>query len=118
MSKKLISHIADTLIWWIVWLLPIIGGIIVLATNGAHDYTVFADFMDNFTFTFVSDMITNVFNIASISIPVILRVILSWFVSVEICHVFVDVLVFIPRFAHKLVTIDTYVDVEKGGKRR
>lgn len=109
---KRFSSKLDHIFWWLVWLLPILGGLIVLATNSAHDFSVFIAFMNNFQFAFIADILTGMFGVASLQIPDILLSLMSYVVSVELCHVLVDVLVFIPRFCHKLVQLDTYVDID------
>ena len=109
---KRFSDKLDHIFWWLIWLLPIIGGFIVLATNGAHDFSVFMSFLNNFTFDFIADILVDMFGVASLQLPDVLLALMSYIVSVELCHVLVDVLVFIPRFCHKLVQLDSYVDID------
>lgn len=117
MTKKLFAHIMDTLFWWLMWVIPIVGGLIVLGCGSSHDYASFIAFLNNFSFTFVADILSGMFGIVSMQLPAFLLAFMSYVVSVELCHVLVDVLVFIPRFCHKLVQLETYVDIDKGGKR-
>lgn len=116
MCKKF-SDKLDHLFWWFIWLLPIAGGLLAVAT-GTHDFTGFSDFVSGFTFSFVEDILVDVFATATIQLPMILVTLMSYIVSVELCHVLVDVLLLIPRFCHKLVQLDTYVDTDKWGGRR
>lgn len=118
MKKKLFASIMDILFWWIMWVVPLVGALIVLGT-GTHDYASFIGFFNNFTFPFIADILVGMFGVASLQIPEFLVAFMSYVVSVELCHLLVDVLIFIPRFAHKLVQLDTYVDIDSiGGKRK
>ena len=112
MKKKYFDHCLDSIFWWLMWLVPLIGGILCICTSGTHDYAAFINFLDNFSFDFVADILVDMFGVASLQLPDFLVFFLSYVVSVELCHLLTDVLIFIPRFAHKLVQLDTYVDID------
>lgn len=117
MKKHNLVDCLDHIFWWLMWLLPLVGGIIVLAAGGSHDFASFYGFLGNFSFPFVADLVGDIMELTAIALPDVLITIISYLVSVEICHVFVDVLVFIPRLCHKFVQLDTYTDYIKGGRR-
>lgn len=98
----------DAIFWWLIWLLPLIGVIVALAFGGDNTFSEFSTFIEGFSFPFVRNVISDVETTVSITFPAVLTAYASYLVSVEIVHVLVDVLVFIPRFAHKLVDVDTY----------
>lgn len=91
----------DSLFWFIIAILPIITYFLFNLNPNANSID-FINFLDSFSFGFVEDILNNIF-IDSYSLPGILTKCLSWFVSVEIIHVFVDFIVFIPRFAHRVL---------------
>ena len=90
----------DCIVWTIILLLPFI--VFIVQTWNAPSLTAFSDVVGSFEFGFVSNILNNIF-IDSYSIPGDLVAYLSYFVVVNIAHVFVDFIVFIPRFAHNLM---------------
>ncbi len=90
----------DNIIWSIILLLPIFVFFVV----GFHSSTpvVFADVISSFKFDYVYNILNNVF-IGDYSLPAPLCSYLSYFCAVEIIHIFVDFVCFIPRFAHNLL---------------
>ena len=107
MEKKLNNKL-DAIFWWLIWLLPLIGAFVCLWCGNDNSIADFTTFIQGFSFTFILDIISSMESMLSFSLPAILTAYASYIVSVEIVHVFVDVMVFIPRFAHKLVDLDTY----------
>lgn len=90
----------DRVIWSIILLLPIIAFIVCTFRNPS--LTAFTQVMSAFKFDFVSEILNKIF-INNYALPVDLVNYLSYFVSVEILHVFVDFICFIPRFSHDLL---------------
>lgn len=103
----------DLFFWWLMWVLPFIGAILAVATSGSHDYTAFLSFVQGFTFPFISDIWTDIEGVIQMTFPDVLRIYASYIVSVEIVHVFVDVMVFLPRLCHKMVNADDYIHFDR-----
>ena len=97
-------------------MLPLIGGIICFFGGDDNTLSEFVTFVQGFSFTFILDMIHSMESAVNFSFPSVLTAYASFIVSVEIIHVFVDVMVFIPRFAHKVVDLDTYTCSNKRSK--
>lgn len=113
MRKRTILNLADNVFWLIVALLPLI---LYLVQFCAYDLTSvttfdsFASFMsgfgintDSIVYTSMSDLfgtsgILPMFDSTSASAPLMY---LSYFVMVQIVHLAVDFLVFIPKLCHK-----------------
>lgn len=85
----------DAVFWFLVAVLPLIIFAVIYFRSGNADFTTF---ITPYRFEFVSNIFDTVFK-DSIAVPVVIVDYLSYFVSVEIAHLFVDVVVFIPRFA-------------------
>lgn len=90
----------DAFFWFVVSMLPIILYIVNLYNGGSNDFFAFIN--DNFTFSFVKTVFDDVFDVAFSSVSPVTGL-LSYFVSVEILHIMFDVLVFLPRFAKKMI---------------
>ncbi len=87
----------DKIIWTIILLLPILVYVVQTWNNPAN--STFAAVISEFEFKFISDIVNQIF-IGGYAMPANLTSYLSYFCVVEIMHVFVDFIVFIPRFAH------------------
>lgn len=108
MRKKSISHFFDIFMWYAIYMLPLI--IFVICYCVGH-FTTLADcfvlggldiFADNFIFSALNDL----FGVAGV-MPLFAGVDIlhyaTYFISIFLLHLAVDVLLFIPRFAHKCV---------------
>lgn len=113
MRKKTIANIADKLFWLIVALLPLLlyaMQFLAYELNVVTDFQSFYDYMSNFGIlggSVVVTALTDIFGEGGIlpmfsanSAPLLF---LGWFVQVEIVHLAVDFLVFIPRLCHKFM---------------
>ena len=78
MRKSRISHFADTFFWYAIYMFPIIAYLLLL----------------------IAELGSGMLPLFKTNMPTI---ILSWFVSTYIVHLAIDVLLFIPRFAHKFI---------------
>lgn len=112
--EKRLSDRLDIYFWWFIWLLPLIGALICFFMGSSNTYADFAGFIDSFSFTYIYDILTELEVYISMSFPAVLKSYASYVVSVEIIHLFVDVMVFIPRFAHRFGDPDFYY---RGGKK-
>ena len=109
----------DLVFWWLIWLLPLLAAFVCFFGGEGETGAQFVSFMDSFTFSFISDMWLDIEALISITFPAVLRAYASYIVSVEIVHVFVDVMIFIPRICHNIVEVDNYSDLGGfGGKRK
>lgn len=112
MRKKTVNHVADTIFWYLIYFLPVIAFLLYMLAepaSGLGTVATFENFLTTIGFSFVTDNIVyttlsslfgvgGVLPLFSTSAPIF---IFTWFVSVFICHLAVDFLLFIPRLAHK-----------------
>lgn len=108
-SKKL-----DLLFWWLIWLLPLLTAFICLAFGSDSVITDFTGIINTFRFGFIGDLFGSLEDLVNFEFPAVLVSYISYLVSVEILHVLVDVLLFLPRFAHDIIDRDNY---NFGGKK-
>lgn len=104
---KRIEKKFDILFWFLVDILPIVL-YFVLNFRSASPVD-FSQFISNFRFDFVADIFNQIFT-NDLVFPVVLVDFLSYFVSVGIIHIFVDFVLFIPRFAHNVFEKFTFGD--------
>lgn len=102
-SKRRFAYKLDMIFWFIVMMLPLITYFIVSYRQG--NAVEFLTYVSNFSpFPFIADIfdsvLTTAFGHSFQIVPLI-----AYFVGVEIIHVLFDVVVFIPRLAHKWVSI-------------
>lgn len=117
-TKNRFSYKLDKLFWWIVALFPVIAyvlyvgfGDVKTSSGGLYTLPDFfvtyvlngSGFSNNIVWTtFYRIFGTNgIFPIFTSEAPLY---ILNWFIWVELFHVFFDVIVFIPRLAHKWIS--------------
>ena len=115
--EKRLSDRLDLYFWWFIWLLPLIGAVICFFMGEAETYSDFVGFIAEFKFEFVADLLDDLESIITFSFPSVLKAYASYVVSVEIIHVFVDVMVFVPRFCHHFAQPNAY-DFTMGGRKR
>lgn len=105
MRKRTISHLFDTIMWYIIYLLPLILTIISWRTSGNLSISSimttagFEILSTNLIFTSLSALFgsTGIFPIFN-STDILMY--MSYFVSIMIIHLAVDVLLFIVRLSH------------------
>ena len=111
MRKRTISNLADTIFWYFVYLLPVIGYLLYLIAEPASGTSLvtFDSFFSNIGLGLVSDNVVvstlkDIFGTGGI-LPLFTTdtpfIIFGWFVCTFITHLAVDFLLFIPRLAHK-----------------
>lgn len=117
-TKNRFSYKLDKIFWWIVSLLPVLSYILYVGfgnvkTSTGSLYTLpdffvsfvlhGAGFSDNIVWITLSKIFGTggVFPIFTSDPPLF---IFNWFIWVELFHVFFDVIVFIPRLAHKWIS--------------
>lgn len=118
MRKRNIPILIDSIFWLIMWLLPVL---FYLFNYLAYDINIdtisiasFSEFIvNNFGISTGSEIYTTLTTIftdnnylgvidSNISNSLILYVIYIFFI--ELIHIFVDVILFIPRFAHNFIS--------------
>ncbi len=101
-NKRRFSYKLDLIFWFIVSLLPILVYLVVNIRN--PEAVGFFDYITNFSpFPFIAEVLDSVAETA-FGAPFALSGLLSYFVGVEIFHILFDVIVFIPRLAHKWIS--------------
>ena len=101
--KKNYGKMLDHYFWFIVMLLPVILFVVTRYNNPTASQDFFA-FVNTFSpFTFVQDFIDQATQTGT-GQTFALSSYLAYVFGVELCHIFYDVLVFIPRLAHKWIS--------------
>ena len=109
MRKKTISHLFDSVMWYIVYILPLISFAILLINNpsvslsSAMSSVGLGILNNNIIFTSL-DGIFGASGIFPMFISADILLYFSYFICVWICHLAVDVLLFIVRYSHKLLS--------------
>lgn len=112
MRKKTMSNLADHVFWLLVALLPLVLYVVqffAYELTTVTTFTPFDSFMQTFgvsTSSVVYTSLVDLFGVDGIlplfsgsnSAPILF---LSYFVAVEVIHLAVDFLLFIPRLCHK-----------------
>ena len=120
MRKKTVNHLADTIFWYLLYFLPVVGYCLYLIAepSGGTNVISLSTFFESAGVGFVTDnaILTGlkslfytggVFPIFTTDAPFF---IFTWFVGVFICHLAVDFLLFIPRLCHKYMSKFTQGD--------
>lgn len=113
MRKKTVTHMADTVFWYVLYFLPVICYLLFLfihpgSTSPALPPT-FESFLTDIGLTIVADNpIVNAlggFFGANGTLPLFnsnaVFIVLTWYVATYLCHFAIDFILFIPRIAHK-----------------
>lgn len=108
MRKRNFKYALDNIFWYILYILPVLCYIITIASRRGTEVVALPVYFENFGVPMVSDVVNSALSAVfgadgvlplygfSTALPA-----LSWFVSLMIVHLAIDVLLFIPRFAHK-----------------
>lgn len=103
--KKLQMKI-DSILWAFIWLVPFFAFFVSWYRIGNAPNVL--TFMDSFQWSFIADIINNVWQTAFNTACPIANY-LSYLVMVQVAHCLFDVIVFIPRFAHNLIEWSTTI---------
>lgn len=120
MRKRTIKFTADLVFWYILYFLPVMVYLFYMLAQPSQT-TNLVNLEQLFTtcgFEFVSNNIiftnlTDIFGANGI-LPLFQDIgifyVFTWFISVYLCHLLVDFLLFIPRLAHKYLNLFTQGD--------
>lgn len=121
MRKKTILYFVDTVFWWTVYALPVI--VLLIGSNnnlsGIVDNSVaFNNLFSVLDNSVIYQALYGLFGYGGV-LPVlgtssVLFRFLTWFVVANLCHIAVDILLFIPRMAHKFIDILTSRGADNG----
>ena len=101
-TKKRTAYKIDKIFWFIVALLPVLVYLTVNKQNASAPN--FFTFLESFSpFSFVSDIFDEVTQTA-FNTTFAVNDYLAYVAGVEVFHVMFDVVVFIPRLAHKWIS--------------
>ena len=89
-------------IFWFISLIIFLIVYVALSWNNLNTIE-FLIFIANYRFAFIADIFNEIFKNTFI-FPTVLVDFVSYFCSVEIIHVFVDFIVFIPCFVHNFTS--------------
>ena len=115
MRKRTVSYLADTIFWNIVYFIPVIAYFILLWKFGLQNFgsvfdTIGLNIATNST---VFESLSNIFGVDGI-LPLFastdLIVFLTYYVNVFIAHIFIDLVLFIPKLAKKWMNKFTHGD--------
>lgn len=100
-TKKRTAYKLDKIFWFIVSLLPVLVYLFINKENpSAENFFVF---LEGFSpFPFISDIFDSVTQ-SAFNTTFAINDYLAYVIGVEIFHVMFDVVVFIPRLAHKWI---------------
>lgn len=116
MRKRNVDHIADTVFWYLLYSLPFLAYLFMFFTANSVPFTQF--FTDNLGFVFSSSnpvfsALSQLFGSDGV-LPLFANdsfiIIATWFISVFVVHLAVDIILFIPRFCHKFLSKSTQGD--------
>ncbi len=123
MRKRTIANLVDSFFWLLVAILPVLLYLITCfsykLTSATESVTAFLPFMKSLGLVdsgLIYNSLFDLFGTGGI-LPLFsaennaILVFLSYFVSVEIVHLAVDFLLFIPRLAHKYMNTFTQNEV-------
>lgn len=111
MRKRNIEKVADTVFWFGVYALPLIAYCIYLGQQGNGTIIDFGNFLQNMGLSIINNNVVytaldSIFGANGI-LPTFASAgalnFFAYFVNCLILHLAVDVIAFIPRFAHKLI---------------
>lgn len=99
MKEKKIEKILDWLLWTFILILPLI------ATNQFVNemMATFTEFMPGIEQSFIFTNITTLFSFLGITAGSKIYYLICWFIIIELTHLVIDVLLFIPRYFHKIL---------------
>lgn len=111
MRKKTVNHLADTIFWYLLYFLPVLGYLLYLIAEPSNGTTLvsISDFFNSIDIGFVTDNIVintlkGLFG-AEGALPLFATNapfnIFGWFICTYIGHLTVDFILFIPRLCHK-----------------
>lgn len=89
----------NNLFWFLIMLLPIF---IYFITCLKGEFIAFELFINNYSFSFITDILNDIFSNTFVFNGVLIAYI-SYAFSVELIHLFYDFMVFIIRLAHKWI---------------
>lgn len=115
MRKRTVKNIASTIFWYVLYFLPVLVSIIYfikasgIDPNGYPIYPqVYDVLLDNGLFIedgIIFTSLIELFHIDNGILPLLpadyWASYLSWFVSIYLCHIAVDIILFVPKLAHK-----------------
>lgn len=113
MRKKTILILVDRLFWALILLLPLI---ILVVGDIHHELTLMSIFTDlgintnNFIYTALNDMFGSSGVLPLFTSNSSLMIYFTYIVIVELLHLFIDFIIFIPRLSHKWMNSLTGVD--------
>ena len=92
----------DMILWAVIWLLPILLYFIMWFRIGsAPDFIAFIN--TSWRFDFIADILDQVWSTCFNGSTLPISGYISYIASIEVVHVFLDAVIFIPRFAHKVI---------------
>lgn len=113
MRKKTVSHLADTVFWYLLYFLPVIVYLLycIAEPNTGANFLPMEQFFDSVGFNVSSENVIytslqGIFGAEGVlplfngTLPFY---ILTWFSSVYLCHICVDFVLWLPRLAHKFM---------------
>ena len=112
MRKKTIKSFFDELFWALVYMLPLFAMLFVLGRTGQFvglQESMTAIGCDIVTNNVVFDSLNQIFGSNGV-MPLLssdILAFLSYFATVYLVHVAIDILLFIPRYAHNLMKGDS-----------
>ena len=118
-TKNRLTYRLDKIFWFVIQILPLLSWFIYcfsVTRSSENSFWAFDTFLievfgiGNFDGNVVYQALSKVFQYSVSIVPEVsflsksLTALFSWFVMIEVLHVFFDIIVFIPRLAHKWIS--------------
>lgn len=99
MKEKNFLHLFDWLLWTFILILPLIA-----KTGFIADFiATMQDLIPGIENSFLMSNLQDIFAFLGISASANVYYLICWFVIVELTHLTIDILLFIPRYFHKIL---------------
>jgi len=103
MKSKTFAKILDILFWWLVYSLPLILWLISFNDNSTTLSNILDTYFRASDDGFIRNAIVNVFAPLGWHYTSAFINYFSYFIYTIILHLFIDILLWVPRFTHKLL---------------
>ena len=118
-TKNRLSYRLDKIFWFVIQMLPLLSWFIYcfsVTRSSENSFWAFDTFLievfgiGNFDGNVVYQALSKVFQYSVSIVPSVsflsksLTALFSWFIMIEVLHVCFDIIVFIPRLAHKWIS--------------
>ena len=120
MRKRTISHLADTIFWYLLYFFPVVAYLFFILSEPSSGTAIISlsSFFNDLGITFFTDniilsVLNDLFGATGV-LPLFndstALYFFAWFACVMLVHLAIDFILFIPRLAHKWLNVFTTRD--------